>query len=198
MSLDDISLDDFIITDSNGELTLEFYSENLDVYLHEKAEENNVDYTDLINSLLEDEQYSPYIIYLLIHKFNLNNQTKENIWVELMRQGYYQINDIFDVDSLDLSQEDYNQVMWSAASKGNEHIMELMLENGANVNSVELVNNDTALTLATEEGHINIIRLLLDHGADVNHYNNYGDTALIIATFKGYNDIVQLLFIQYS
>jgi len=49
MSLDDISLDEFII-DSNGEFTLDY--QGLDLYLHEKAEENNINYTDLINTLL--------------------------------------------------------------------------------------------------------------------------------------------------
>jgi len=195
MSLNDLSLDGFIITDSNQEFTLDY--ENLDVYLHEKAEESNINYTYLINSLLEDEQYSPYIIYLLIHKFNLNNQTKEETWIELMIEGYYQINNIFDVDSLNLSQDNYSRVMWLAASRGHEHIVELMLEYGADVHFFDRTYN-TALEKAANGGYINIIRLLLANGADVNNHTNLPDsvnlnTALIKAANKGHSNIVELL-----
>ena len=43
-----------------------------------------------------------------------------------MEQGYYQINNIYDMDSLNLSQDDYNQVMQTAAYKGDEDIVQLM------------------------------------------------------------------------
>jgi len=124
MSLDNLSLDNFIITDPNGEFTLD--NEDLDLYLHQTAEEKSINYTDLINNLLEDEQYSPYILYLLIYKFDLNNLSKEKIWTKLMKDGYYQINNIYDMDSLNLSQDDYNQVMQAAVYKDNKDIVELM------------------------------------------------------------------------
>jgi len=43
-----------------------------------------------------------------------------------MMQGYYQINNIYDMDSLNLSKDDYDVVMQTAAYTGDEDIVQLM------------------------------------------------------------------------
>jgi len=54
--------------------------------------------------------------------------------------------------------------------------MELLLDNGANINAV---NNGGCSTLhvAVNKQHLDCVKVLLDRGCDVNIQDTYGDTA---------------------
>jgi len=74
--------------------------------------------------------------------------------------------------------------------------MDLLLENGADVNS-ELSGRDaagwTALLFASVNGDIELAEYLISHGANVNHTSNEGSTALSLARQEKYEALVNLL-----
>jgi ankyrin repeat protein len=82
--------------------------------------------------------------------------------------------------------------MFSAANNGDLKTIEEALNNGVDVNSINL-NGTTVLMIASLRGYTEIVKLLLENGADVNSFDNENDTALIRATFAGHADIVEML-----
>ena len=69
--------------------------------------------------------------------------------------------------------------------------MQLLLDNGADVNAQEHCGN--ALRAASEGGHIQVVQLLLDNGADVNAQGGPLHSALQAASMFGHDQIVQIL-----
>ena len=69
------------------------------------------------------------------------------------------------------------RILLKAARHGQIDILQGLLGEGANVNSIDCGGN-TALMWAAWYGHIDTVKLLLDNGADVNIKNNDGDTVL--------------------
>lgn len=80
----------------------------------------------------------------------------------------------------------------TACQRGNKEIVELLIENGADVNHSEESEFYTALMTASHHGHANIVRLLLKHGADVNAEDDYNATSLTRAAGAGHLEIVRL------
>jgi ankyrin repeat protein len=74
--------------------------------------------------------------------------------------------------------------------------MDLLLENGADVNSA-LSGKDaagwTALLFASVNGDIDLAEYLISQGANVNHTSNEGSTALSLARQEKYEALVSLL-----
>jgi ankyrin repeat protein len=80
-----------------------------------------------------------------------------------------------------------------AAIRGYNHMAELLLARGANVN-VRDNDGDTPLIFAAGSGHKNVAELLLTKGADVNAKNQHmRQTSLHLAAWKGYKDVAALL-----
>ena len=92
-----------------------------------------------------------------------------------------------------------------ASAEGYLEIAELLILNGADVNTVANAKNweislfddyptggRTALMLASGEGHIEIVELLISNGADLNATNSDGATALMYASRAGQTEIVEL------
>ena len=73
-----------------------------------------------------------------------------------------------------------------------EKIVWLLLERGANVNTVR-GQYGTALAAAVYGGEEKIVRLLLDRGADINMAGGKYETALAVAAYCGKIDILSLL-----
>jgi ankyrin repeat protein len=65
-----------------------------------------------------------------------------------------------------------------AAGKGRKKAVELLIQEGANLNARDRLG-DTALMNAALKGHIEIVELLISKGADVKLADNWGNTALI-------------------
>jgi hypothetical protein len=74
--------------------------------------------------------------------------------------------------------------------------MDLLLENGADVNSALISKNAsgwTALLFAAVNGDIQLSEYLISKGANVNHTSDEGSTALSLAKQEKYKDLVSLL-----
>lgn len=74
-----------------------------------------------------------------------------------------------------------------ATSEGYLELLELTLENGANVESLDSFNG-TGLIRAAERGHVAVVGRLLQTEVDVDHVNNLGWTALHEAIILGDGD----------
>ena len=82
------------------------------------------------------------------------------------------------------------------SKKVDTEVMDLLLENGADVNSA-LKGKDaagwTALLFAAVNGDVELVEYLILHGANVNHTSNEGSTALSLARQEKYEELVSLL-----
>ena len=67
-----------------------------------------------------------------------------------------------------------------AAEHGQEAVVRLLLEKGANIDA-KYEDGETALVAAAVGRHEAVVRLLLEKGADVKAQNRYGATALMKA-----------------
>ncbi|UKZ56001.1 hypothetical protein TrVGV298_009825 [Trichoderma virens] len=84
------------------------------------------------------------------------------------------------------------ELLLSAARRGHEPIVKLLLENGADT-EVKDTTGKTLLIIAAEGGHKHVVRLLLEKGADIYASNSHGKTPLIIAAEGGHEHVVRLL-----
>ncbi len=73
-----------------------------------------------------------------------------------------------------------------------KEMVELLLENGANVNAQDAAGN-TALMGVCFKGHLDIAKILIDKGADVNISNHNQATALSFAVNFGKTEMAHLL-----
>ena len=80
-----------------------------------------------------------------------------------------------------------------ACWRGNKEIVELLIENGADVNYADECEFRTALMMASHHGHAEIVRILLKHGANVNAEDDYYATSLTRAAEAGHFEIVRVL-----
>ncbi|KAI0869329.1 hypothetical protein GGS24DRAFT_512177 [Hypoxylon argillaceum] len=84
----------------------------------------------------------------------------------------------------------------AAACRGHTEIIQLLINNGADVNMLlQSWKYGSALAAAAAEGYTEMVQFLLDHGANVNMLLQSGDcgSALAAAAAEGYIAVVQLL-----
>jgi ankyrin repeat protein len=81
--------------------------------------------------------------------------------------------------------------MMAASVEPNMEIMQLLLDNGANVNTLDS-RGDPAINWAANYGHANLVQVLLDAGANPGIASSHG-AVLEIALRRGHRDIVDLL-----
>src|SRR3990167_6892494 len=79
-----------------------------------------------------------------------------------------------------------------AAKCGNKNIVQMLIDNKANINQAEN-NGVTPLFIAAHNGHKDIAKMLIDNGADINQAKNNGVTPLWIAAQNRHKDIVKML-----
>ena len=92
----------------------------------------------------------------------------------------------------DLTQQDKDLALMSAACYGNIDGVRLLIDSGASVKAVD-GNYDDAMILAAESQHTEIVRVLLDNGALPNEANVHHYTPLVHACKEENIDLVKLL-----
>jgi len=104
------------------------------------------------------------------------------------------LNDIlsFDLTSPNSEEEVKYTPLNVAVHKGLITLVELLLQNGANINASS-TNLDHPLFICSQAGNAELVDLLLKKGANVNQTNKLGSTALVTASQRGHFNIVQLL-----
>jgi len=87
---------------------------------------------------------------------------------------------------------DYSTPLISVSSQGQNEIIELLIDAGADINAHDIW--DTALTSAIKAGHLATVKLLIQKGADVN-FSSPGDiqTPVMLAVLLSKIDLVKLL-----
>lgn len=79
-----------------------------------------------------------------------------------------------------------------ACDVGNYNIVEMLLENGANINDTSECGL-TPLMKASLYNYTNIIELLLSKGVDIHDQNTNGATAILYASLHSQKEAIQLL-----
>jgi hypothetical protein len=82
--------------------------------------------------------------------------------------------------------------LYIAAEKGNNVVVQLLVDKGANVNA-QGGRHGNALYAASTGGHEAVVRLLVDKGADVNAQGGRHGNALYTASTGGHEAVVRLL-----
>ena len=86
----------------------------------------------------------------------------------------------------------YHETPLRAASyKGHMDVVRVLLEHGANINTIDKKN--TPLSSAYDGKHLEIMRLLLEHGADADALHRCNDLVLHQASIDGQAEAVHLL-----
>ena len=82
--------------------------------------------------------------------------------------------------------------LMNAAYKGNTNIINILLENGADINYTTDYGM-TALMYAASFNQFEAAKVLLENNADTSITDEYGRTALDLAKSEDYKDIVELI-----
>ncbi|KAL7676382.1 hypothetical protein ACOME3_002636 [Neoechinorhynchus agilis] len=80
-----------------------------------------------------------------------------------------------------------------ASIEGNLHVAEVLLEGGAQVDSMCDKTRDTPLSYACSHGRLDLARLMLAKGASREHRNSSDYTPMCLAATSGHVDIINLL-----
>lgn len=92
--------------------------------------------------------------------------------------------------------ESSNVAFVMACISGHLKIVKILIENGANVNTVSSYRNYTPLLAACEEGNLDIVKLLFENGADIHIKISEFENAISISSSKGHYAIVEYLLEQ--
>ena len=100
---------------------------------------------------------------------------------------------------IDSSVPTYGKALHLAAMRGDIEMVKILLKYGANVNSIDnvddphfLTSHDSALHKAAKYGRAHVARLLLEHGADWNLRNRNSETPAMIAANNADPDVLKV------
>ena len=85
------------------------------------------------------------------------------------------------------------EILYLAASEGNDSMVDTLIKAGANANTVTDVSSGTPLHAAAAGGHLSVARILLENGASVVLETKLGHTPLHIAAAANRLKVVQML-----
>ena len=116
--------------------------------------------------------------------------------------NYTALKDMLSNEKIDINLQDTfgETPLIIAVEDGNENIIKLLLEHGADIHQTNQ-NHETALMTALSIDNINIIKLFFDHGKSINLEhgksinleNTYGYTPLMLAVSNGNEEAIKLL-----
>ncbi|XP_052086467.1 serine/threonine-protein phosphatase 6 regulatory ankyrin repeat subunit A-like [Mytilus californianus] len=135
--------------------------------------------------------------YMLGKDVDINIRNKYN-WTPLYVSclaGYESIVNILIAERA--NDMDFSNSLKGAILGGHDKIIETLVANDCDVNSVDLQGR-TSLSIASEEGKTKIVKLLIENNADIFKVDNDDKTPLHAACCSGNNDIVKMLINRYS
>jgi len=83
--------------------------------------------------------------------------------------------------------------LYDASAEGNVEVVQLLLDQGTDVNERSGSGQESALHAASFQGKLEVAKLLINYGADVNFRDKFGWTPLFFASYSGHRDIAELL-----
>jgi ankyrin repeat protein len=101
----------------------------------------------------------------------------------------------FKKDTLEKSPTLRDSWLLRAAKGGQEAVVRLLLENGAELDS-KSQSGQTPLSWAAKKGHEAVVRLLLEKGAELDSKSESGQTPLLLAAENGHEEVVRLLLLK--
>ena len=152
------------------------YGQNYTLDLNYKAVNHKYD----VNALLRMND--------LLYKADiaLQNDDTKKVQIDLVANKHYYLN----VNATN------NQGMTSlhkAVQKRHIDIVELLLENGANIFAKTKAKNSNCLLLASQKGHVEMMKLLIEKGLDINSRDIDGSTPFLITCLYGQAKAAQFL-----
>lgn len=90
-------------------------------------------------------------------------------------------------------QKELDESLFKKAGWGWTEDVKSLLDQGADPNIRDAVNDITALMKAAIQEHFDICTLLIENGADIEAKTSYNWTALMVAAYKGHTEICKLL-----
>lgn len=85
-----------------------------------------------------------------------------------------------------------------SAGEGQEEIVRLLLDAGADINAVSALTEATALAFAAIKGRPSVVRVLLERGAAVDMPSGSGATPLTHAASEGQTECLRLLLAHHA
>jgi len=144
---------------------------------------------DLTNEILD------YEFTLHNNLAELSTDTIQNTLPTLTLCSNVTIDDVskwLECPGIDINHMNVFTALTSAATKGNLDVLNVLIANGADVESTTMVG-ETPLMMAALYGHVDIIKVLLKKKAKVDKLNLHGCSALHLASKIGNVEIIQLL-----
>ncbi|XP_031282094.1 potassium channel AKT1-like [Pistacia vera] len=89
-----------------------------------------------------------------------------------------------------MADSDGNVPLWDAMLGGHEHVIKLLTENGANLNSRDM--GHFACT-AAEQNDLELLKEIVRHGRVITETRKNGSTALHVAVYEDNIEIVRFL-----
>ena len=116
-------------------------------------------------------------------------------FVKAVQEGDRFMTGVFLEAGFEVNKPSADQVslLGTAARNGYPGLAKILLEAGADVNTLSLDRNNTALMDASSHGHVEMVRFFIENGAELEIKSKSGQTALILATGNGHLDCAETL-----
>ena len=140
--------------------------------------------------------------YLPFELILSKNQKDETCFFIACKTGQYEIVEylleirnsklLCNYDPLNDRDETYSTPLHSTAKNNHLRILELLIENGADVNAKDKFNK-TALHYSCEMGLLIVSKALVEHNSKINTYDIHNKSPLDYSCFIGHNELVKFL-----
>lgn len=120
----------------------------------------------------------------MVNEFHLLSSDPPELLFRGAKTGsLYQVKEAL---KLNVSRLEMNRALWLAVRSGHRHMVQYLVESGADISSRE----NRALRIAAEYGHLDVVQYLIEQGANVSTRDDY---PLRIAASSGFFEIVKYL-----
>jgi len=175
--------------------------ESLELLIRHGADVNSVDIDGTTAVYVAAHEGEFECLELLIrHGADVNSVARDGTTPRYVaaREGQLECLLLLIQDEADVNPEPLHSLLGNTAlvtAIENEwaEVVELLIESGADVNNVNIINDQTPLMVAVQSGNLEILALLLTKVSDVNRISNTGSTTLSFAIDVGHAILVDAL-----